>query len=114
MINRKHILLAGLLFCFGFAKSQNKVSDTLAVSGGGTAFLSISTLGKSTIYLKDKSQLLHCIIKEVHAYWIVYQKNLVLHDMMKERIRCIETEDGRYIISFDEKGNAKLTNYCPR
>lgn len=103
-----------MLFYSTEALCQTKSNDTLAVSGGGTTFLSISSLGKCTIYLKDKSQLLHCIIKEVNSFWIVYQKNYALHDMMKERIRCIETENGIFIISFDEKGNAWLNSHCPR
>src|SRR3990172_7198428 len=64
----------------------------------------ISMLKNTRIVFKDGSIRKNCKVKEINDYWIVYEKNGSLHDLMIEKIRRIEISDGTtQAVLFDEK-----------
>ena len=49
-----------------------------------------SQLGKGIIYLKERSIIKNILLKEIKAYWIIYQKDGSFHDKMMDEILRIE------------------------
>lgn len=64
----------------------------------------ISSLINTRIVLKDGSIKKHCKLKEIREYWIVYEKDGSLHDLLIEKIKRIEIDNGTLkAIFFDDK-----------
>ena len=74
--------------------------------------LLISKLRKTRIVLKDGTIKKNCHVKEIHDYWIVYEKEESLHDLMIEEIERIEIMDGTmHAVFFDEKKKPVVGSY---
>ena len=72
----------------------------------------ISKLKKTRIVLKDGSIKKNCRIKEINDYWIVYEKDGVLHDQQIDKIKRIEISDGTMnAVFFDDKNRPKIGSY---
>jgi hypothetical protein len=72
----------------------------------------ISRLGNTRIVFKDGSIRKNCKVKEINAYWIIYEKDGSLHDLMIEKIRRIEICDGTMqAIFFNEKNKPEIGTY---
>ena len=72
----------------------------------------LSRLIKTRIVLKDGSMKKNCRIKEMHSYWIVYEKDGSLHDQMIDKIQRIEICDGTmHAVFFDEKNRPLTGSY---
>ena len=69
----------------------------------------IEDLGKLRIIEMDGSIKKNVIIKEIHTYWIVYEKEASLHDFLITSIERIEMEDYKNkAIYFDKRGIATI------
>lgn len=83
------ILLSFVLMFALTGEAQNKTPDL-------TKAEDLKALGTGKIIEKD-----NCIIKnikliEVKEYWMVYEKNSSLHDMMMEKINRIEFRESKW------------------
>jgi hypothetical protein len=66
--------------------------------------LLLSRLRNTRIVFKDGSIRKNCKVKEINDYWIVYEKEGSLHDLMIEKVSRIEIGDGTMqAVFFDEK-----------
>lgn len=54
----------------------------------------LSRLVTVRIVLKDGSIKKNCKVIEIHEYWLVYEKDGSLHDLLIEKIKRIEIGDG--------------------
>ena len=64
----------------------------------------LSRLVNTRIILTDGSIKKNCKVKEIHEYWLVYEKDGSLHDQLIEKIKRIEIGDGtKQAVFFDEK-----------
>ena len=71
--------------------------------------LLLSRLRDTRIVFKDGSIRKNCKVKEINDYWIVYEKDGSLHDLMIEKISRIEIGDGTMqVVVFDEKSKPKI------
>ena len=104
----KHIILmAGFLLMAGPVIAQiilNKDNLPKINDAQGEAVV-LNKIGKTRLILKDNTIKKDCILKEIKTNWIVYMKDKVLHDMMIDRIKYIELNDGLTAIYFDKKNN---------
>jgi len=50
----------------------------------------LKQFGTGTIYLKDKTIIRKVTIQEIKDFWMVYEKEGSLHDLMMEEIKFIE------------------------
>ena len=83
------------------AKADQKGIQIPAGRGGAAAW---KQFGPVRIVLKDGSVKKDCLLREIHAYWIVYQKNGSLHDQLIEKIQRIEiSAEEAPVLVFDEK-----------
>jgi hypothetical protein len=72
----------------------------------------VSQLEKTRIIFKDGSIRKNCKVKEIHDYWIVYEKEGSLHDLLIEKILRIEINDGTMrAIYFDERNKPEIRKY---
>ena len=55
----------------------------------------VPDLGKGTLYLKENRIIKNIRIREVKAYWIVYEKDGNLHDKMMDEITWIEFPEAK-------------------
>ena len=69
----------------------------------------VEELGRTRIALKDGTMRVACTLKEIHADWILYEKNGALHDLMIDKILRIETPEGPGggAIVFDRKNRPR-------
>lgn len=65
----------------------------------------LSRLGNTRIIFKDGSIRKNCKIKEIHEYWIVYEKEGSLHDQLTENIKRIEIGDKTMQAVFFDENN---------
>lgn len=92
------------LFLIGFTafsqKSEStKVKYTTLMIGKNE--LNLKDLGYTRIVLKDGSIKKNCIITEIGENGIVYIKDRVLHDMLIDRVKKIEFDEGEWFIYFE-------------
>lgn len=110
---KKYSLLAGLLLLAGLAVSQEqppeKISITTVILPTGTK-ATLSSMGYMRIKYKDGSVKVKCTIKEFTSCCIVFIKDKVLHDVMTDKIRYIDSEENSIRIYFDEKNMPIVTN----
>ncbi len=72
----------------------------------------LSRLKDTRIIFKDGSIRKHCTVKQINAYWIVYEKDGSLHDLEIEKIKRIEICDGTtQAVFFDEKNKPDIGAY---
>ena len=57
--------------------------------------ITLSTLGKGTIYLKENRILIKVTLKEVKPLYITYEKEHNLHDRMMDEIDHIDFPDAK-------------------
>ena len=71
--------------------------------------VSIESLGKLRIIEKDGTIKKNVTLKEIHSYWIVYEKDASLHDILISSINRIEIGDKKYkAIYFSKSGKAVI------
>lgn len=71
--------------------------------------ISIESLGKLRIIEKDGTIKKNITLKEIHAYWIIYEKDNSLHDFLISSIERIEIGDNKYkAIYFNKNGKALI------
>lgn len=86
-------------------KSESKkVKYTTVVIG--TKEVNLKDLGYTRILLKDGTIKKNCIITEIGENGIVFIKDKVLHDLLIDRIKKIEFDEGEWYIHFE-------TDHCP-
>jgi hypothetical protein len=97
------ILIFMLLGFLVNAQCNRDSSATMIDTERGTT-VNLKKFGKSTIYLKDGSAKKNCHIIEIKAESIVYLKQKVLHDLLIDKIKRIDSDESNMIIQFtDEK-----------
>jgi hypothetical protein len=106
----KYLLIFGqLLFDIYTGTGQTPEAKTgcgyIPIAGGGET--AIVSLGKARIVLKDGSIKKSCRLREIHATWIIYVKDGVLHDLPMDKISRLELEDGEGAVYF-ENGEAVI------
>lgn len=110
----KYIIIASVcLVCNEAFAQQNASSDSLGNSISSSGGIAYNRMGVCTIKLKDGTRLINCAIKEIKPLYVVYVKNRVMHDMMKDKIKCIVPENDYFVIWFDAKNNAVAGSECP-
>ena len=110
---RLQFVIAGLFFMTGILSAQNEKSRTdqnLIRCGNGDS-ISLISLGYVRIVLKDGSQKIKCVIKEIKPGYIIYLKDKVMHDIMIDKIRMIVTQDESKVIYFDERNKPTISTY---
>lgn len=71
--------------------------------------IDILSLGSLRIVEKDGTIKKNVILKEIHSYWIIYEKDGSLHDFLISTIDRIEIGDKKSkAIYFDRKGKATI------
>jgi hypothetical protein len=55
----------------------------------------INNLGKGIIYLNENRIIKNIRLKEINAFWIVYEKDGNLHDKLMEEINHIEFPEAK-------------------
>lgn len=71
--------------------------------------IEIQNLGNLRIVEKDGTIKKNTILKEIHSYWIIYEKDGSLHDFLISTIDRIEIGDKKSkAIYFDKKGKATI------
>lgn len=71
--------------------------------------VSIENLGKLRIIETDGTIKKDVTLKEIHSYWIIYEKDGSLHDFLISAIDRIEIGDQKNrAVFFDEKGKASI------
>lgn len=74
--------------------------------------LFLQRLSNTRIVLKDGTQKKNCKITEIKEYWIVFEKEGSLHDMMIDKIERIEICDGTMqAVFFNEKNRPEIGYY---
>lgn len=110
----KYIIIAGIcLACNEAFAQQDASSDSLGNSISSSGGIAYNRMGVCAIKLKDGTRLINCAIKEIKPLYVVYIKNRVMHDITKERVKCIIPENESFVIWFDEKNNAIAASECP-
>ena len=109
----KYIITACICLASSEASAQQTSSDSLGNSMSNSGGIAYNRLGACTIKLKDGTRFINCAIKEIKPLWVVYIKNRVMHDITKERIKCIVPENENFVIWFDAKNNAVAGSDCP-
>ncbi len=72
--------------------------------------LLLSRLENTRIIFKDGNIRKNCKVKEINDYWIVYEKDGSLHDLMIEKIKRIEIGNGTMpAVFFDEKNKPEIS-----
>lgn len=74
--------------------------------------IALNRLGICTIYFTDGTLIKNCAIKAIKPFWIVYQKNRVLHDAMIEKIDCIIPLNENFVLWFTEKKEPIISKEC--
>lgn len=96
-------LFFSLLCCFAKAQCNKDSSVIFIMTERGTTF-NLKNFGKSTIYLKDGTAKKDCHVTEIKTESIVYLKRKVLHDLLIDKIKRIESDESNMLIIFtDEK-----------
>jgi hypothetical protein len=106
----RYIITACICLASSEAFAQKTCSDSLGNSSGGIAY---NRLGVCTIKMKDGTRLINCAVKEVKPLYIVFIKNRVMHDVMKDKIKCIVPENETFVIWFDDKNVPVAASDCP-
>lgn len=71
--------------------------------------IDILSLGSLRIIEKDGTIKKNAILKEIHSYWIIYEKEGSLHDFLISAIDRIELGNKKgQAIYFDKKGKATI------
>ncbi|OFY85180.1 MAG: hypothetical protein A3F72_05210 [Bacteroidetes bacterium RIFCSPLOWO2_12_FULL_35_15] len=71
--------------------------------------IDILSLGNLRIVEKDGTIKKNTILKEIHSYWIIYEKDGSLHDFLISAIDRIELGNKKgKAIYFDKKGKATI------
>ncbi|MBP7807886.1 MAG: hypothetical protein KA163_01205 [Bacteroidia bacterium] len=109
----KYIIIAGICLANSEAPAQTTGSDSLGNSLSSSGGIAYNRMGVCTIKLKDGTRLINCAIKEIKPLYVVFIKNRVMHDITKERVKCIVPENENFVIWFDEKNNAIAGSDCP-
>jgi hypothetical protein len=101
-INTKYLALAILLLLPLMSASQ-AAPDTFFIpcENGGKKML--TEIGLCRIYQKDGQTRKNCRIWEIKEYFIVYEQNGSLHDMLIEKIARIDPNSGTTSIYFDSQ-----------
>ena len=73
--------------------------------------LLLKKLLKTRIIMKDGSIKKNCKVTEIKEYWIVYEKEGSLHDVMIEKIERIEFNNGTQAVFFDEKNKPEIETW---
>ena len=79
------------------------------VIGKGDSVL-LSKLHNTRIVLKDGTIKKNCSVKEINAYWIVYEKEGSLHDLMIDEIERIELAKMQAVF-FNDNHKPSLGSY---
>lgn len=105
------VVLAFLLWVPMFAEAENaEATGTAAIQNKDSVLL--SKLSKVRIVLKDGTMKKNCKVVEIKSYWIVYEKDGSLHDLMIESIERIEIQDGKMeAVFFDDKHKPRIGSY---
>ena len=69
-----------MLFIFVAATQEQHPSQSLL----------LDDLGKGNMYLNEKRIIRNIWLKEIRAYWIIYEKDGNLHDRMMDEIEKLE------------------------
>lgn len=110
----RYILTACICFAGCEAIAQiNSNNDSLGNSISSSGGIAYNRMGVCTIKMKDGTRLINCAIKEIKPLYVVFVKNRVMHDIMKEKVKCIVPENENFVIWFDEKNNAIAASGCP-
>lgn len=110
----RYILTACICFAGCEASAQvNSGSDSLGNSNGCSGRIAYNRLGVCTIKMKDGTRLINCAVKEIKPLYVVFVKNRVMHDVMKEKVKCIVPENETFVIWFDEKNFPIAASDCP-
>ncbi len=81
----------------------------IQISDGRGGIIAWEQFGPVRIVLKDGSVKKDCRLREIHDYWIVYEKNGSLHDQLIEKIQRIEiSAEEEPVLVFDEKNRPKI------
>lgn len=95
-------VIAGLLLYSGVSCGQtNTAQPATSVQTADGSLVSLSSLGYAKIILKDGTAKKNCIIREIYENYIVFQKDRVLHDLQKDKIKRIEVAEGMKAIVFE-------------
>lgn len=109
----KYIIIACICLANSEASAQKSGSDSLGNSISGSEGIAYNRLGVCTIKMKDGTRLINCAVKEIKPLHIVFIKNRVMHDVMKDKVKCIVPANENFVIWFDDKNNAIAGSDCP-
>ena len=92
-----------------FAEAQDSAKKTQAEQ---KEMQLLSRLKKTKIVLKDGTIKKNCSVIEIKDYWIVYEKEGSLHDLMIEQIERIEIMDEKkQAVFFDKRNKPEISSY---
>lgn len=109
----KYLIVAVLYLANSDVHAQNATNDSLGnlqCSAGGIAY---NRMGDCTIKMKDGTRLVHCAIKELKPLYVIFVKNRVMHDVMKDKVKCIVPANENFVIWFDDKHLPVAGSDCP-
>jgi hypothetical protein len=109
----KYIIIACICLVNSEASAQNTGSDSLGNSLSSSGGIAYNRLGVCIIKMKDGTRLINCAVKEIKPLYVVYIKNRVMHDVMKDKVKCIVPENEPFVIWFDEKNLPVAASDCP-
>ncbi|MCC7301185.1 MAG: hypothetical protein IT233_00945 [Bacteroidia bacterium] len=86
------------------SKTSHVQTDSIAIRNSQKKW-PLWQLGICTIIETDGSEIRRAVIKEIHDYWVVYEKEGSLHDIMIEKIGRIQLgSDKACSVFFDSIG----------
>jgi hypothetical protein len=109
----KYFIAAVLYLAISNIRAQTAANDSLGnlqSSSGGIAY---NRMGDCTIKMKDGTRLIHCAVREIKPLYVIFVKNRVMHDVMKDKVKCIVPENETFVIWFDDKNMPVAGTECP-
>ncbi len=109
----KYFIGAMLYLAISNIRAQNAVNDSLGNPQSSSGGIAYNRMGDCTIKMKDGTRLIHCAIKELKPLYVIYVKNRVMHDIMKDKVKCIVPENEIFVVWFDDKNVPIVGSQCP-
>ncbi len=110
----RYIITACICLANSEAFAQvNLNNDSLGNSNSSSEGIAYNRLGICTIKMKDGTRLINCAVKEMKPLYVVFVKNRVMHDVMKDKIKCIVPTNENFVLWFDENNVPVVASDCP-